>query len=351
MKSIYILCICILFFSCYNEHESTETYTRAISFDSCKYVYPDEDTLLLDDANCGTLMSRDSFLIMTCYEHPTHFMFVYRKDNYALVASLFPKGHATTEFQNAPNFATQITENGDEWGFWNYNIALGMYQHINMSKSIETGKTEIDSTISYNYIKQFSYPFGKTFFCGDSILGRMQETYEYGEIIPARYYICNNSNNCDIMDTLNIYERSTKEKKISHSLSSCDVFNEKRKIIAMAMSWMPIVNLVDIDVPRVLSIKTSSIKGITPESNRRKLRNYYLDAAYSEDNIYLLYADGKEGIGETSNTIQVIDWNGNPIEVIKTHSGLIEIYYDSTDRTLYGRDSLDNYFSYKLWEK
>jgi len=178
----------------------------------------------------------------------------------------------------------------------------------------------------------------------------MQEIKQGEKAVPVKYYVCDTKENCVVIDTIEIYRNAIQEESITHSLSSCDVFNESTKKISMPMQWMPQINIVDIQNKCVTKLRLSSFgnKHFNPGLNKKELKNFYIDAISDGKYIYMLYANGKKGITVSSNVIHVIDWEGNPVMVLNTATALTEIYVDKTTNTLYGRDVDDNYYQYKL---
>lgn len=351
-KYIYILLGISLLMSCDNNLYMDEVID--VSFDDTKIIELKEDTVTLEDPITGQSYIKDSLLLMYSSNYNDFLMQVYRLVDGKRIASLLPIGKAKDEFPRRLKIqwdeGNEISK--EEWGMWTYDRAKGEYKLINISRSVKENTTIVDSIIKYNNVKAgFRYAFGKVYFGHNYIYGRMQEYKQEDDdeiCVPVKYYKCKISNHLEIIGDINIYKKGVSIDENMHSLSSYDTYNPFRGEIALAMGFLPqlnILNLEDETAKGYCYEHYSSFKSVL--QNRKEDKWVSVDIASNEKYIYVLTTEGCPKLfPPCGNIINVFDWEGNPIHRLRTPTRLSSISIDQD--LLYGQDTDYNCYQYQI---
>lgn len=234
---------------------------------------------------------------------------------------------------------------------------------FNVTKSILTKKTEIDSVFNLkwreDYFKPFMFVFSlteTTVLAKESSNKRILKENIY---TPPRYL------------TFNLEERRHKREyelysefnnKSIEDLNeaihfSFDKLSPNRNKLAMAMVHLAQINILDLETGKLKGIRmsgTESFASLEEVNKPRDLKMYYKNIDVDEHNIYALFIENNaEAIADyessRSDVVQVFDWEGNYIRKLKLDQNIEHISVDSKNRLLYGVNNEDGVvYRYRL---
>lgn len=323
-----------------------------VDFTNADYISLKEDTLKINSEITGNVYIKDSILLMYSKRYKKNLFQVFNIKNGKNIASLLPVGQSQDEY--LPNTriyfdSHQISNN--EWGIWIFDRSKAQYRLINITRSIAEGSTVVNSTVKFNNLRNgFRNAFGRIFFDDKQAYARMQEYKTTNDKIcqPVKYYKCIVNDELDVLNEIMIYNKGISDDENINALASRDIYSKDKDKIAIAMEFLPQLNILD--------LKTETVKGFyykkygtfeTVLDNRKNDLWQNISVASNENYLYLLTTEGNEGLYPASgNVIYVFDWNGNPICRLKTPSLLYSIIVDSN--ILYGQDVDYNCYKYKL---
>lgn len=354
MKYIYCIVLIFVLIGCDKNRSHMEEVLN-VDFTNIDYVSLNEDTLKVDAEITGNVYIKDSIMLMYSKRYKSHLFQAFNIKNGNNITSLLPVGQSQNEY--LPNTRIyfdchQISNN--EWGIWTFDRSRGQYRLVNITRSITEGSTIVNTTVKFNNLKNgFRNAFGRVFFYDydKQAYARMQEYKIGNEKIcqPIKYFKCEVINDeLQVNDEINIYNKGISEDDNMHALASRDIYDNEKGKIAMAMEFLPQLNIID--------TKNGTVKGFcykeysafeTILENRKNDLWYNISVASNDKFIYVLTTEGNEGLYPASgNIIYVFDWDGKPVSRLKTTSLLYSIIVDND--MLYAQDVDYNCFKYKL---
>ena len=309
--------------------------------------------LNLEGNYTGGLMIVGTELIFNSRKFGDYDAYVFNYETGVPIGKLFPKGNGPSEYPGIIVYTWQTIQKADSsLCIWIYN-SIDQYQLINLTNSLISGTTVIDSIIPYKYIEHGSVFYGKTFFNEHQIIGRMQSTYNDSKTFTPTYYRIYNGipNDTNFVD-ITIYNPQSYHSNQGYVgfFDSMDTYNPSQNKIAQALIMVPQLNIIDINDGTIKGFIFDENKDINSIITKKESKTYYISIASSSECIYALFLDGYSNYSQSpqSNIIHVFDWNGNPVKQYELDIPIAEIGYDIVNNVLYGSDNNDGYYTYKI---
>lgn len=337
--AIFIFFYLIVSACSHEKHFMTDV--KDVDFSHINQIVLKEDTVKIEDDFSGNICIKDSILLM-CSSRYNDFLFrAYSLVSGKRIASFAPIGNSLKEFLPSTNIYLDIQNiSNTDWGIWTYDRSKELYKLINVSKSISQHTTVIESTFNYNNIKAgFRYSFGKLFFHKDYIYARMQEYMENDReyCTPVKYYKCVIDTQLLVGDPIDIYSNGISPDENLHALASKDSYNMKHGKIAIAMEFLPQLNILNLDEERVCGYRYnsySSFKSVLENRMADKWKNIGITS--NDEYIFVLTTQNFENeFPPCGNRIYVFNWNGCPLQILEVVSPLTSISIDGN--ILYGQ--------------
>lgn len=351
MKHILFLLLFFVVIGC-NNNESYMNDLTKVDFANTDIVHLKEDTLKIKMEITGNIYIKDSILLMYSTRYNNYLLHVLNINNGEKLTSLLPIGKSQSEYlKNTRIYFDSHNISESEWGIWIFDRTKNQFRLINIPQSITNNTTVIDSIVKFNNEKKgLIYGFGKIYYSNNLVYARMQELQNGEEKVcqPVKYYKCIVDNELKVGDEILIYNKGISREEHIHALASRDIFSKNKNKIAMAMEFLPQLNIIDLSSEYVKGFYYKDYTSFeTVLQNREHDLWYNISITSNDDYIYVLTTEGFEGEYPIfGNMIYVFDWNGNPISRIKTPSFLRTIIVDKN--TLYGQDNDYNCYKYNL---
>ncbi len=155
------------------------------------------------------------------------------------------------------------------------------------------------------------------------------------------------------------YQADTLKKKLDLYEPVEDAFQEYYSDIKISPDRKKLVfGMLRMNQINFLSLETFERKSVSMYRNavrQNKLENeawlYYGRPTADDQYVYLVYWDqSTEDSNEVPNPmeIHVFDWDGNPVKKLKVQEYIDRVFIDSAPGYLYGYDTEDNIYRYKL---
>lgn len=285
-----------------------------MSADSTFGIY---QLLFLDDYIVANFVDRD------------YFFSVYDRNRNHLL-DFGQKGRANNEFYDA-----SLTGQSEGMKFVVNDVNGSAIKIVDLEKTLKEGKCVVDRTIP----------------TGSRVLNAfyMDSTdIVYEQEIRGNFRIKLMDWQADTLKKqLDLYEPV--EDAFQEYYSDIKISPDKKKLV-FGMLRMNQINF--------LSLETFEKKSVSMYRNavrQNKLENeawlYYDQPAVDDQYVYLIYWDqsAKDNYKVSKPMeIHVFDWDGNPIKKLKVQEYLAKVFIDSAPGYLYGYDTEDNIYRYKL---
>lgn len=306
------------------------------------------ERISLEEPVFGLIAIQDSILFSY---HPRSDGFQYQSINLntkKLHAKYFPLGKGPKEFLNVtPIFQQMTNRKGDIVSPF---VAVNEFKYgiFNITESIKTKQTILDTVIDLQWEENFINPFIFIFSINDSLVLAKKQPNNLSD--KTKYtlpeYQLLNFHQSEAVKKIEVFKHFNNKNigELNESiLLSYDKIKPDKTKLAMAMVYMAQVNILD--------LKTGVSKGIrlkkTPDIDEleklteKEMKIYFKDIAVSDEYIYALYIDSKNEENDfhenlKSDIIYVYDWEGNVKKKIKLDKELDNIAIDKTNTFLYG---------------
>ena len=315
-----------------------------------------DEHLVFDGFYTGDLYTYDSVIFFKSPMYITHYINAYSLNSKEQTGIFFLKGNGHNEvIQCVP--ASDIFLSGNEIKMWmlieNRELAI-----FNISKSLEHRTTILDTItidIRMSHPKIFLFALDSSQYL---IKTKIQEFYNntHSDFIPGEYLLFK-TNTDSIEKSYTLFNRGiinneiTKSKEIYYS--SFDKLKPDKSMVAMAMSIMPQINILDLNTGELKGFKHKNI------SDYRYLKGrvsdfifYYRSINVDNDYIYTAYVNSpyNKGMGATEQThfIHIYDWEGNFIRQLYLEKAFFVFKVNTKTKKILTIDLNDNVYSYDL---
>lgn len=358
MRKFIICCLVTLIISSCKEKQENDFFNGDITDIEFPEAIPlTSHELELDSAYTGSMYVFDSLLFFSSDRYPDYFMAVFDKNSGKQIGTLFPKGEGPGEYFCNVNFSNQFLQNEDGClCMWIYDNNQS-YRLINISRSLETKKTEVDSIIPYEYRKHFRFPFisthigpNKDIICGIQCL----ELFENSEYKP-KYYALYQGGFDEPIQEYTLYKKAIPTSPNNTQIGmgdhydSYDIVHPSGAKVALAMCMIGQINLLDTSTENFRGYHIKGTPTLAEASRQVEYTAYFTHIAADDQWIYALTANGiKERFPALSNTILVMDWEGKPIKKLLLDKELVSFSLDTKNNTIYGIDINEKIHFYNL---
>jgi len=141
----------------------------------------------------------------------------------------------------------------------------------------------------------------------------------------------------------------------SYLLTTSTSFSLANRKYVSAMGFIDQLNIYDLERPEESKALTIHKKRMGMQEVERtpmpEKMEYYVGVCSNSSCIYALYANQNRkdwALNETPATIQVFDWNGNPLCELKTKEKIVQFDVDQNNRKLYGLTIEEDLYVYDL---
>lgn len=319
------------------------------------------EKMFLEDIYTGSMAVYDSLLCFASGKYSDYHLYVFNHKTGQKLGGLASKGNGPNDFIGFSWMDQFICEN-KEIKLWVSDDTRSWFHLLNLTKSIQTHTTCIDSTVILEWRKYWLNPLSQTFALDDNlILAKNQAEKINGEsdnYLPEKFHLYKNTLANEIAGYTLYNKPIIPEKRtiMLDNLTTTDRIKPDKDKVAMAMFMFGQINILDIEKGNIkgFRIKDSpDFKEFIKESNRHKV--YYSDICV--DNQYILGLYSEKRISEIQETqifdlstkiIHVFDWNGNPMYKITLDKEVVQIAWDYVGGFLFGKNKDDEVFRYNV---
>lgn len=313
------------------------------------------EELQIEDPFMGMISVYDSLMF---FYHPRFNDFQYYCINLnsgKLHSKYFGKGKGPNEFLNVtPIFQYITSENGDIVSPF-VAVNENQYGLFNLSKSVPTKTTVVDTTYNMKWREDFVNPFIFVFAIDNEMVAAKEQpnkkVLEEERYTPPRFYTFNLTKREPIKEFELFDEFYNKNLDILNEtvLLSYDKIDPSRRKIAMAMLHLAQLNILDIETGELKGIRipnTLNFSDLESAKGVGDLSVYYKSLDVDNEYIYALYVDKKynEGIDfeyNKADVVHIYDWEGNFVKRLKLDKSVEHIAIDPSNGYLYGADNED----------
>lgn len=287
----------------------------------------------------------DSLAFFMNYVSGDGFIDVYNIYTKEKIGGYIRRGHARNEFVSISPFSVLYKENGDLKSLTNAPNE-NRYFIWNITESLKRGKDSIESLSvqrwreSYNCPPQILAKFSDSLMVGTTASVRDGD----GELLSCPGIHIMNYRNGDNIKTIRPFDNPIANDRSTllseRFFSGATRVNLDTKKLITAYYYLPIISVVDLETTKVTGyLLGESLDYSIFDTDMTTAKKCFTRITSSDKHIYALW-NGK-GISDKSmvdgfNTIIILDWDGNLVEVARTDKNVHNIYYDQFSGKLYG---------------
>ena len=351
MKKNIIVLLFLVLCSC-NGGNNTFFHGDIVEIDFQEERLLDSQEIEIGDIYAGSPVLCDSFLLFFSNKYPEHYASAFNVKTWEKVGDLFLKGDGPDAYTNNVNICNPYKgSNQKDSRIWIYDN-LKSYRLINLTRSFEKGKTEVDSIIKYEYWKHYKFPFIKTHISPKGIVCGIQciAIYDNKEYEPKHYLRFNNSfdepNREYTLYDYVPFDNKNPQIGMGDHCDSYDVIHPSGEKVALAMCMVGQINLLNLETGISNGYHVKGTPSLSEMAGQKEYTAHFTDIDCNENYIYALTVNGKkERYPALSNTILVLDWDGNPIERLLLDKEIQE--FTLGNNVIYAISG-DNLYEYKL---
>ncbi len=310
--------------------------------------FPPPDTLkgkqvFKDQYQAFPIQIFDSLIVVSTPEKDT-LLHVYNEKHKKL-ASFGRKGKGPGEFTGIPILYDGFTRDGNHFAYY-YDFQKLTLHELNLSASIDSGKTVMKQIMTLP--RELSGGWEPHLINYDTLVGYFDDRFDkkLKDKAGLYYYYPDSSE----FDTYSLFDLNIKNLPPKYFMAETNLnarqlsMAPNRQKFAIAMVHYPRLDLFTSGSATPTTYLTASNPPDTTfnldQYKEGKVTEYYSNLYVTNNKMYLLYhgISKERRRGEHSSFIQVIDWNGNPIEhyFIPSKYSLSLIVADEANNKFYG---------------
>jgi hypothetical protein len=301
----------------------------------------------LDGQYHGAIAVYDSLLICWNPRLPDYFFNIFNIDTGEEIGSFVRRGIGPEDaVAVAP--INQFFKKGDDLMTMLLAVPEDRLFIWNISQSIERGFTVFDTIVAHNGRSDNGSPFNFVFRKDENVLLAYVQALGIdieGAETTTPFYEKRTIYTNELITKLPIYTKENVRRNAqehfpaSSFFFSQDVIKPDGSKISQAMTYIPQINIIDINTGGIFGFRKKNGTGFSLFNRQpRIIRAYYIRAQADSNFIYTTYW-GKEmwdrGSIPNINTIHVFNWHGSLVYELITDRSFADIWLDQVRNRLY----------------
>lgn len=298
----------------------------------------------------------DSLILFSAQQYPDFHYYVFSLNSGNQLGSFCRKGEGPQDYIVLGD-TKQFTIENKAIKLWTRDVMKEKLQLLDLTKSIANNETVIDTIISGHWKGEFNRPFSFAFVLKDNLIAMKNQPEIISNdgltYLPGSYFLYNTTDPNPIQKfTLYNYPVINPQYTFDNYLHSIDRIKPDNTKIAMGMSLLSQINILDIKSGKLIGIRTSGTPDFKDlEKKTTEIKFYYSDICIDNEYIYGLYSNkifNDQNYPFVSNEVHVFDWEGNAIRKLILDREFDRIALDPVKKKLYAKNDEDEVFCFDI---